>query len=99
MSNAVCEIHELESLTKRQLIDLITYEFTATSVMHAPSSPKGPGRKDQVLALITEKPRTIEEIAAALEISTKNVSSQFSYLRDDGVKIGIDPDKHYFLWK
>jgi len=95
----VCEVSDLESLTKKQLVDLITYEFTATSVVRMPSGPKGPGRKEQVLAILQTGPVTGEEIAKKLGISTRNVSSQLNYLKNDGKRIGQDPDKHYVLWK
>lgn len=94
----VVDVDSLKTLTKGQLIDLIVYEFTATSVVRMPSGPKGPGRKEQVLALLQNGPVSSEDIAKKLSISTKNVASQISYLKDDGKKIGKDPDQKYVLW-
>ena len=49
------------------------------------------GRKSQVLALLKEyNSISILEIANKLSISTKNVSSQLTYLRSDGYKIFTD---------
>ena len=49
------------------------------------------GRKSQVLALLKEYDSiSILEIANKLSISTKNVSSQLTYLRSDGYKIFTD---------
>ena len=49
------------------------------------------GRKSQVLELLREFDAiSILEIAKKLSISTKNVSSQLTYLRTDGYKIFTD---------
>jgi biotin operon repressor len=49
------------------------------------------GRKSQVLALLKEHESiSILDIAKKLNVSTKNVSSQLTYLRTDGYKIFTD---------
>ena len=49
------------------------------------------GRKSQVLELLREFDAiSILDIAKRLSISTKNVSSQLTYLRTDGYKIFTD---------
>jgi len=49
------------------------------------------GRKSQVLELLKEYDSiSILEISNKLSISTKNVSSQLTYLRSDGYKIFTD---------
>ena len=49
------------------------------------------GRKSQVLELLREFDAiSILDIAKKLSISTKNVSSQLTYLRTDGYKIFTD---------
>lgn len=49
------------------------------------------GRKDQVLKLLRDNEAiSILDIAESLNISTKNVSSQLTYLRSDGHKIYTD---------
>jgi len=49
------------------------------------------GRKSQVLELLRENPAiSILDIAKKLSISTKNVSSQLTYLRTDGYKVFTD---------
>ena len=58
------------------------------------------GRKDQVLLVLktATKPLSIKQIAqevseqAGKTISTKNISSQLTYLKDDGHKIFKDED-------
>ena len=55
-------------------------------------SQNGSGRKSQVLDLLREfNSISILEIANNLNISTKNVSSQLTYLRSDGHQIFTDP--------
>jgi len=41
-------------------------------------------RKTQVLNLLQAAPHTIQELADKLNTSTKNISSQLTYLRKDG---------------
>jgi biotin operon repressor len=56
------------------------------------------GRKEQVLELLKENKKiSILEIANQLNISTKNVSSQLTYLRSDGYKINTDYNGRKFL--
>jgi len=45
---------------------------------------KSEGRKDQVLKCLRSGICTIEAIAKELDINSKNVSSQLTYLRKDG---------------
>jgi len=50
-----------------------------------------PGRKSEVLDLLKKHTSiSIIDIAKKLNISTKNVSSQLTYLRSDGYKIFTD---------
>lgn len=58
---------------------------------------RGPGRKDDVLAMLQQGPAGILDIANALDISTKNVSSQLSYLRKDGYIIHTDEKSRKYL--
>ena len=56
------------------------------------ASKNNDGRKTQVLDLLkTNGSMSILEIAKELNISTKNVSSQLTYLRTDGYQIFTDP--------
>ena len=58
------------------------------------------GRKSQVLELLREnKTISILEISSKLSISTKNVSSQLTYLRSDGYQIFIDPNGRKCLFE
>jgi len=65
---------DLSKMTKEELIELV-------------NNTKTGGRKEQVLKCLKEGVDTIEAIAAKLDINTKNVSSQLTYLRKDGHKI------------
>lgn len=56
------------------------------------------GRKSQVLTILKEHgPISIMNIAKSLNISTKNVSSQLTYLRSDGYRIFTDDNGKKFL--
>ena len=56
------------------------------------------GRKSQVLEILVHQgPISIVKIAEQLEISTKNVSSQLTYLRSDGEKICTDHNGLKFI--
>jgi biotin operon repressor len=58
------------------------------------------GRKSQVLELLREnKTISILEISSKLGISTKNVSSQLTYLRSDGYAIFTDPNGRKCLFE
>jgi len=47
------------------------------------------GRKEEVLELIREKGKiSIKELGEVIGISERNISSQLSYLRNDGYKFG-----------
>ena len=55
-------------------------------------SKNNSGRKSQVLELLrNNKSISILDISNELSISTKNVSSQLTYLRSDGYQIYTDP--------
>lgn len=55
-------------------------------------------RKSQVLEILKENgPISILEIAKKLNITTKNVSSQLTYLRSDGYKICTDHNGKKFI--
>ncbi len=60
-----------ENMTKAELIEFI-------------NANKSGGRKQQVLDLLNQGYDTIEAISEKIQISTKNVSSQLTYLRNDG---------------
>ena len=64
-----------EGMTKAELIEMLK------------TSQSGQGRKQQVLKALKDGVDTIDAIAEKLNISAKNVSSQLTYLRQDGHKI------------
>ena len=58
------------------------------------------GRKSQVMKILVDQgPITILSIANELGISTKNVSSQLTYLREDGYKIFTDNNGKKFIYE
>ena len=72
-------------------------EFKA-QLREAVKVERGAGRKEQVLALLQENgPMSIAELAAALDTTAKNISSQLCYLRKDGHKVGTRSDGRKFL--
>ena len=80
-------IDQLE-LVESHLITLIDSLIEENSALKLNSKD---GRKSQVLdILINQGPVSIIKIAEQLNISTKNVSSQLTYLRSDNVKICTD---------
>jgi len=57
----------------------------------------GPGRKEEVLAILKRQPTEIYDIAEELNISNKNVSSQLCYLKSDGYRIATNSKGQKFL--
>jgi biotin operon repressor len=56
------------------------------------------GRKDEILEiLVSGGSYGVEELAKMVGISGKNVSSQLTYLRKDGVKIGTRSNGKKFI--
>lgn len=52
---------------------------------------KGNGRKEEVLGLIREFGKiSIKDLSEKIGITDRNISSQLSYLRKDGLKFGKD---------
>ena len=62
----------LQEMTKAELLEYIN------------SNKSNRGRKEQVLELLKNGFDSIEAIAEELGITAKNVSSQLTYLRNDG---------------
>lgn len=56
-----------------------------------------PGRKDEVLDLLKEGKISVADMAKAIGISARNVSSQLTYLRRDGIAIGTDSKGRKFI--
>jgi len=64
------------------------------------NSKSSDGRKFQVLELLREfGSLSILDISEKLKISTKNVSSQLTYLRTDGYQIFTDPRGRKVLYE
>jgi DeoR/GlpR family transcriptional regulator of sugar metabolism len=76
-------------MTKEEMVEMIERLQKENEALVIKVGAKEKGRKDEVLSLIREKGRiTIKELAAAIGISERNISSQLSYLRKDGLKFG-----------
>ena len=75
-------IAELEDLTTQMCEVLMMLEDKISKVKIKPE-----GRKDQVLKVLQAGPITVGAIAKRLGISSRNVSSQLTYLRKDGYEI------------
>lgn len=57
-----------------------------------------PGRKEEVLEVLETKGKvSVADISKIVGISARNVSSQLSYLRRDGVNIGTDSKGRKFI--
>ena len=85
------EMSELETMTNVELINIIVE-------LQARPAAKSDGRKEEVLRVLKERgPISIMDIAEAIGISTKNVSSQLTYLRKDGHAIATKSDGRKFI--
>jgi biotin operon repressor len=85
------EMSELQDMTVEELVGIIM-ELQERQVA------KSDGRKEQVLKVLQERgPISIMDIAEAIGISTKNVSSQLTYLRKDGHAIATKSDGRKFI--
>lgn len=85
-----------EDIAGMNKTDLAAHLTAAVQILNT-QPERGPGRKDDVLAMLQKGPATILEIANALDISTKNVSSQLSYLRKDGYVLHTDEKSRKYL--
>lgn len=70
--------------------DELKRHLTAAVRIISATPDKGLGRKTEVLDILRQGPASILEIANMLNTSTKNVSSQLSYLRKDGYILHTD---------
>ena len=86
-------IEDISSMNKTALVEHLT---AAVQFMNT-QPERGPGRKDDVLAMLQQGPATILEIANKLNITTKNVSSQLSYLRKEGWVLHTDEKSRKYL--
>lgn len=95
-------------LTKTEIIDLVR-EFVQNNeadevralrdeLKNIMKIERGDGRKVEVLHVLQERGHvSILDIAEAVGISAKNVSSQLVYLKKDGYKIATDSAGRKFL--
>jgi biotin operon repressor len=86
-------LDDIELLSHSEAIELA--KFAIAQAAKQPARPAG--RKDAVLAILKQGPAGIQEIADAIDISTKNVSSQLSYLRKDGYIIHTDHEGRKYI--
>jgi biotin operon repressor len=78
------QIHEMAEIIENKSAKILELEELIKSTSKD-------GRKSQVLDILKEHDSiSIMDIAKKLNISTKNVSSQLTYLRSDGYKIFTD---------
>jgi len=75
-------------MNKSELLELIEkLKMENENLLKKVSNKKG--RKEEVLELIREKGKiSIKELGEVIGISERNISSQLSYLRNDGYKFG-----------
>lgn len=86
----------VETVAGMNKADLASHLNAAVAFLNA-QVDRGPGRKDDVLAILQAGPASILEIAEKLNINSKNVSSQLSYLRKDGYIIHTDEKSRKYL--
>ena len=85
---------DYDKMKKEELINALEdkEQIIADLLVKLESSKNNDGRKTQVLDLLKNNgSMSILDISKELNISTKNVSSQLTYLRTDGYQIFTDP--------
>ena len=85
------EKQELMVKTQEELVDIIL------ELQEKLSRKRGDGRKAEVLKMLQEGPMSIFDMAEALGITNKNVSSQLCYLKKDGYAIATNSKGEKFL--
>ena len=102
------KMKSINEMTKAELLDEIqrvndiceTNEAVIMDLTQKLEASSKDGRKSQVLDLLRENTTiSILEISSKLGISTKNVSSQLTYLRSDGYQIFTDPNGRKCLFE
>ncbi len=85
---------DYEKMTKKELVKELEdqSQIILDLQVKLENSKSSDGRKSQVLGLLRENGSlSILDISNELKISTKNVSSQLTYLRSDGYQIFTNP--------
>ena len=102
------KMKDLNQMNKAELLDEISrlngiHDTDASTILELQlklEASSKDGRKSQVLDLLRKHAsNSILEIASKLNISTKNVSSQLTYLRSDGHQIFTDPNGRKCLFE
>lgn len=91
---------EFKEMTKDELIKVIEdqQQLILDLQVQLENARKKTGRKEEVLQILKDNsPITIVSISEKLGISTKNVSSQLTYLRQNGYNICTDVNGKKFL--
>ena len=97
--------YDYDSLTKEEFEEMINDSLNKDELIlqlqvQLKNRSSADGRKSQVMKILVDQgPITILSIANELGISTKNVSSQLTYLREDGYKIFTDNNGKKFIYE
>ena len=97
--------YDYDSLTKEEFEEMINDSLNKDELIlqlqvQLKNRSSADGRKSQVMKILVDHgPITIMNIANKLGISTKNVSSQLSYLRTDGYQIFTDNNGKKFIYE
>lgn len=90
---------KMNEMSKDELCSLVESLQEENAALKEQILIKNHGRKKQVYDLLkAEGPLTIKDIAQKLSISTKNVSSQLTYLRSDNINIFTDNNGKKFIY-
>jgi len=91
------EIYEINGTLEDQEINEL---FEIIENLEKQIASRGKGRKQEVYEVLEKYgPISIKKIAEKLGISTKNVSSQLTYLKSDNIKIFTDDNGFKFIYK
>ena len=102
--NEVQVSNEIQEMLENQIVELNSLiedqeQIILDLQIKLEASTNKEGRKSQVLDFLRSNGHvTIKDIANGLSISTKNVSSQLTYLRTDGYEIFTDNNGKKFLY-
>jgi len=82
----------MEKMSEKEMVAFIETMALENAALKAKlESKKGNGRKEEVLGLIRELGKvSIKDMAERIGITDRNISSQLSYLRKDGLRFGKD---------
>jgi len=89
MSDVMNDVNDMSKEEMMEFVKMMKAENAR--LLEKVENKKGNGRKEEVLGLIREYGKiSIKDMAEKIGITDRNISSQLSYLRKDGLRFGKD---------